>query len=205
MDEWDPEEEIRLALAGNGPACTRLVRRLTPVIQSRVARALLRWRTGSAAGRNVRQEVEDLTQDIFLYLFEDDGKVLGSWRPERGLSFLNFIGFVAYKQAISILRNGKTSPWKDEPTPSDELDAVVLESNPEEIIASREQLELLLDHLVEELSPLGWHLFDLLFLRELSVEEVVRETKMSRAAVDQWKSRLRRLARRLLDEISKWP
>lgn len=207
MDEWDPEEEVRLALAGDEAACTRLVRRLTPVIQSRVTRVLLRWRTGSAAGREVRQEVENLSQDIFLYLFEDDGKVLQSWEPERGLSFFNFIGLVAVRRTVSILRNRKKSPWNDDPTPPEDLDVVAPESNssPEEITASREELERLLDRFIEELSPLGWHLFDLLFLREMSVEEVVCETGMSRDAVDKWKSRLRSLARRLRDEMSKGP
>jgi RNA polymerase sigma factor (sigma-70 family) len=205
MDEWDPQEEVQAALARKEPACTRFVERLTPVIQSRVARGLLRWRTGSAASRNVRQEVGDFTQEIFLHLFEDDGKVLRSWRPEGGLSFLNFIGLVAERQTFSILRNGKRSPWKEDPTLLEDFDAVASESSPEEITASREELEILLDRLLEVLSPLGWHLFDLLFLREMSVEEVVRETGMSRDAVDQWKSRLRRLARRLLDEMSKGP
>jgi len=194
-----------LALAGDEAACTRLVQRLTPVIQSRVVRGLLQWRTGSAASRDVRQEVEDFTQQILLHLFEKDGKVLRSWQPEGGLSFLNFIGLVAKRRTISILRKGKTSPWTEDPTPPEDFPQVLSEGDPEEITASREELEILLDRLVEELSPLGWHLFDLLFLRELSVEEVVRETGMRRDAVDQWKSRLRRLARRLLDEMSKGP
>ncbi len=205
MEDWEIQELIGAALDGSEIAQTRLVQMLTPVIHNRVARGLFRWRKGSAAGRDVRQEVEDFTQEIFLHLFEDDGKVLRSWQPKRGLSFLNFIGLVADRQTVAILRNGKRSPWKEDPTLLEDFDVAAPESSPEEITASREQLELLLDRLIEELSPLGWHLFDLLFLRELSVEEVVRETGMSRDAIDQWKSRLRRLARRLLDEMSKGP
>ncbi|HKH47393.1 MAG TPA: hypothetical protein VKM72_22275 [Thermoanaerobaculia bacterium] len=188
-------------MAGDEDALTRLVQELTPVIQSRVARGLLLRRTGASAGRNIRQEVEDLTQDIFLVLFADGGKVLRSWQPERGLSLLNFVGLVAERQTASILRSGKRSPWKDDPTLPESFEQASPESGPEEITASREQLKLLLHRLTEELSPLGRQLFDLLFLRELPCEEVIRQTGMTPDAVYAWRSRLRRLARRLLDEI----
>lgn len=202
MDDEAIQDEIRGALAGAEPALTRLVQRLTPVLQSRVARGLLLRRTGPAAGRNIRQEVEDLTQEIFLLLFADGGKVLRSWQPERGLSLLNFVGLVAERQTASILRNGKRSPWKEDPTLPEDFTQASPESGPEEITASREQLKLLLHRLTEELSPLGRHLFDLLFLRELPAEEVVRQTGMSPDAVYAWRSRLRRLAGRLLKEMS---
>jgi DNA-directed RNA polymerase specialized sigma24 family protein len=207
MDDESTDEamldEIRSALAGDEAALTRLVRKLTPVIQSRVARGLLLWRTGAAAGRDVRQEVGDIAQEIFLYLFDDDGEVLRSWQPERGLSLLNFVGLVAKRQTASILRSGKRSPWnKEDPTLFEDFNQPARESDPEETAVSREQCKLLLDRLTEELSPLGWYLFDLLFLRELPFEEVTRETKMSPDAVYAWRSRLRRLVRRLLDEKS---
>ena len=202
MDERETQDEVRSALAGSEPALTRLVQMLTPVIQSRVARGLLLRRTGMAAGRDVRQEVEDLTQEIFLLLFTDGGKVLRSWQPDRGLSLLNFVGLVAERQTASILRSGKRSPWKEDPTLAEDFDAAAPERGPEEVTASREQFRLLLDRLTEELSPLGRHLFDLLFLRELPLEEVVRETGMSPDAVYAWRSRLRRLTGRLLAEMS---
>lgn len=202
MDGEAIEHLIRPALAGEEPALTRLVQGLTPVIQSRVARSLLLRRTGTAAGRDVRQEVEDLTQEIFLVLFADGGKVLRSWQPDRGLSLLNFVGLVAERQTASILRSGRRSPWKEDPTLVEDLDQVAPDSDPEEIVASREQLRHLLHRLTEELTPLGRQLFDLLFLRELPFEEVTRQTGMSPDAVYAWRSRLRRLARRLLDETS---
>lgn len=202
MDGEAIEREIQSALCGDEPALTRLVQSLTPVIQSRVARGLLLRRTGTAAGRDVRQEVEDLTQEIFLMLFADGGKVLRSWQPERGLSLLNFVGLIAERQTASILRSGRRSPWKEDPMLPEDLDQAAPDSGPEEVAASREQLRHLLHRLTEELTPLGRHLFDLLFLRELPLDEVIRQTGMSPDAVYAWRSRLRRLARRLLDEAS---
>jgi RNA polymerase sigma-70 factor, ECF subfamily len=201
MGDQAIQDDLRSALAGDEPALNRLVGKLTPVIQIRVARVLFRWRTGTAAGRDVRQEVEDLTQDVFLTLFADDWKVLRSWEPERGMSLLNFVGFVAKRQTLSTLRSGKRSPWKEDPTLIEDLDRAAQECDPEEITAIREKLRLLDERLTVELSPLGWHLFDLLFLRELSIEEVVQQTGLSPDAIYQWRRRLRLLIRRLLDEM----
>ncbi len=194
--------DLRLALAGDEAALERLVAVLTPVVQARVARCLLRRRTGPAASRNVRQEVADLTQEIFLQLFADRARVMRSWEPERGLSLVNFVGLVAERQATSMLRSGRRSPWSDDPTVPEELDAPATGSGPEQVAASREELRLLLQRLTEELSPLGRHLFDLLFLQELTLVEVVERTGLSDDAVYAWRSRLRRLARRLQAELS---
>ena len=202
MEGKDLQTELRQALAGDQRALSRLVAALTPVIQARVARCLLSRRMGLAAGRDVRQEVEDLTQEVFLQLFADGGRVLSTWQPERGLTLLNFVGLVAERQATSILRSGRRSPWKEDPTLAEELDGPAAMPEPEQVTASREELRLLLVGLTEELSPLGRHLFDLLFLQDLSPEEAVHRTGLSSDAIYAWRSRLRRLARRLLTEMS---
>lgn len=196
------QHEVSQALAGDAAALTRLIRVSTPVVQARVARGLLLWRQGGNAGRDVRQEVEDLTQEVFLVLFADDGRVLRSWQPERGLTLEGFVGLVAERQVASILRSGKRSPWRDDPTLPARLDEIADGQGPEALVASREQLRLLLDRLTEELSPLGRRLFQLLFLDELPVDEAARQTGLSPEALYAWRSRLRRLCRRLLGEMS---
>lgn len=195
-------DDVRRSLDGDEVALSQLVDTLTPVIQARVARTLLLRRPCMAAGRNARQEVEDIVQDIFLVLFDNDGEVLRGWRPERGLSLHNYVGLVAERRATSILRSGKRSPWKEEPTLTEDLDREAPATGPEQVTASREKLRLLLDRLKEELSPQGRHLFDLLFLRELSVAEAVGETGMSSDAVYAWRSRLVRLAKKIWGNLS---
>ena len=59
---------LEQALAGSQAALSRLVERLTPVIQARAARCLLR--TGRGAGPRLRQELMDLVQQVFLALFD---------------------------------------------------------------------------------------------------------------------------------------
>lgn len=198
--ELTPADRDR-ALAGDEKVLKRLIDVLTPVIQARVARGLL-LRRQAAAGRPVRQEVQDLTQEVFLALLENDGRVLRSWDPERGLSLPNFVGLVAERQLATILRSGKKNPWKEDPTLDANLDREWPEQGPEKVTASREELRLLFRRLAEELSPLGRHLFELIFVRELAVDDVVARTRLSADAVYAWRSRLRRLAKKIFRELS---
>lgn len=191
---------VERCLAGETQALEELVDLLTPVIQARVARILLR-RSQEQEPRNLRHEIEDLTQEMFVILFADEGKVLRSWRPDRGLSLENFAGLVSERQVTSILRSGKRNPWREDPTLTEELDEPSPRVDPETEVATRDELQQLLDALRETLSPEGWHLFDLLFLRELSVEQIYRETGKSPDAIYAWRSRLRRLARKLLADL----
>lgn len=194
---------VRRSLAGDQNALTGLVAALTPVIQARVARTLLARRDRLAGGRDVRQEVEDLSQEVFLSLFSREAHILRTWEPERGLSLENFVGLVAERQVLSFLRSGRRNPRQEAPAFEDEdLDAVAPESGPEEVTASRERLTLLLDRMREELSPLGRRLFDLLFIQELTLPEVTAASGLSADAVYVWRSRLRRLAQKLLAEVS---
>jgi RNA polymerase sigma-70 factor (ECF subfamily) len=166
-----------------------------------VARALLR-RATAASGRNIRQEVEDLTQEVFAALFAENGKALRAWDPSRGLSLMNFVGYVAERQVASIMRTARRSPWTEDPTLSEELDGPADMPDQELRLSSRQALGALLDRLREELSPLGLSLFEQLFVHQRSVPEVCEQLRMSRDAVYAWQSRLGRLARKLGAEIN---
>jgi RNA polymerase sigma factor (sigma-70 family) len=203
MSSEDMADLVRRALAGDQTALTRLVAVLTPVIQARAARTLLARRFRLAGGRDVRQEVEDLSQEVFLALFSRDAHVLRDWQAERGLSLENFVGLVAERQVLSFLRSGRRNPWKEDSSfTAEELEVETPESGPEEAAASREHLVLLLDRLREELSPLGRRLFELLFVQERSLNEVRDASGLSADAVYAWRSRLRRLAQKLRGEMS---
>lgn len=202
VDVHDSVALVREALAGDQAALSRLVATLTPVMQARVARTLLARRSRLSAHRNVRQEVEDLTQEIFLSLFAKGGRVLRGWDGERGLSLENFVGLVSERHVVSFLRSARRNPWREEPESPGVLDAPTREPGPEEAAVSREQLRFLLDRLRETLSPLGRRLFELLFVQELSVEDAMETSGLSADAVYAWRSRLRRLARHLMAEVS---
>lgn len=190
-------EALPGALAGDREAVRRLIDALTPVVQARVARALLRRRS-DARGRPIRQELEDFTQEIFLALFANDATVLRAWSAERGLSLVNFVGLVAEREVASIMRSGKRSPWTEDPTLAETMDHLGGQAqSPEPVIASRQTLEVLLDRLRASLTPKGLDLFSRLYVEERSVEEVRADTGMSEDAIYAWRSRLGKLIRKL--------
>ena len=193
--------EYTLALAGDEEAIEHLVDRLTPVVQVRVARILLR-RDRYRHGEDIRSVVEDVVQEVFINLFAANARVLRQWQAERGLSLANFVGLVAERRAMAVLRSARRNPWTEEPTELEQLDSLAPEPGPEEATASKEGLEVLLARLREDLSPLGWKIFQMLFVLERSVPEVVRETRLSADAVYAWRSRLRRRARALASGLT---
>lgn len=206
---------INRAINGDPTAVEWIVQELTPVIQGRVARALLRY-SAKSSRRSVQQEVEDLSQEVFLFLFEKDARILRSYNSKLGVPFAAFIGLVADRKVMGILRTHKRSPWTEEPTIASELEqrqnAVStpdkgLQSNStgsidlEDQTASRQLLRLVVEQLNEALTPLGRYLFSLLYVEQRSVEEVSRHLGMSNEAVYAWRSRLGRKSQKVLNQI----
>jgi len=126
--------------------------------------------------RNVPQEVDDIAQEVLLSLFQSDGKTLRSWDPARGMSLDRFVGMLAQHLTISILRNGRTSPWRDEPTEPEKLDELdVWDLTPEAVTISRQNLQVLLDRMRAALSPRGLILFQRIVVDPASLS-VIRYT-----------------------------
>jgi RNA polymerase sigma-70 factor, ECF subfamily len=192
---------VQRALGGEAGAVRALVDRLTPVIQARVARALRR-RAHQASGRNVRQEVEDFTQEVMVSLFVEKGRALRAWDPARGLSLENFVGFVAERQIASILRTAKRSPWTEDPTLEGDLEGPAGSDDSLAAALESQQLwEVVLDRLTERLSPLGAALFEAVWLNERSVSEAAEQFHMSKDAVYAWQSRLGKALRQVATEV----
>jgi RNA polymerase sigma-70 factor (ECF subfamily) len=191
---------VRDALRGDRVALKRLVDELTPVVQSRVARGLLRRASGER--RSLRQEVEDMTQDVFCMLFAHEARVLRAWVPERGASLPNFVGLVASRHVASTLRNGRRDPWRDSPAEFDELETLTeatFDTTPQ--IDSRRALTQLLERMRDALSPRGLELFHRLYVEEEPLDEVCDAMGMTREAVYAWKNRVSKLLKRIAREF----
>jgi RNA polymerase sigma-70 factor (ECF subfamily) len=193
------------ALEGDRSAIRVFVARMTPVIQARVVRGLLR-RRAQAAGRDVRQEVEDMTQEVFSALFAHNGRALRAWDPGRGLSLANFVGLVADRQVASMLRSARRNPWRDIPEELDEIESeaeLVPDAEPQ--IQSRRSLELLLDRMRASLSSRGLELFQRLYVDEEPIEDVAERMKMTRHAIYAWRSRVAKILRTFASEVDDVP
>lgn len=191
---------VRAALAGDRQALRTFVDAMTPVIQARVARGLLRRAAGER--RDLRQEVADMTQDVFAALFAHGGRALRGWDPNRGLSLANFVGLIATRQVASILRNGRRNPWRDVPGELDEIEST-LDPVPdaESQLESRRSLERLSGRMHEALSPRGLELFERLYVGEEPIEQVAESMRMTREAIYAWRNRVGKLLRQFASEI----
>ncbi len=196
------EPMLAPALAGQPSAVRALVAGFTPVILARASRALVR--SGRSAGRDPRQEIADLTQDVLLLLFKDDGRVLRSWEPERGLSLLNFVGLVAEREVGHIARSDKRSPWSEALGAANDAqldDAPSLASGPESDVGSRDLFDRLHQRLEVELHARGMELYRLLILEDTPIPDVCAATGLSADAAYAWRSRLLKRVRELLIEL----
>ena len=192
---------IDRALSGDRRAVKSLIDHITPVIQARVARALLKDPRGRSRG-SVREEVADISQEVFAALFADEGRVLRTWDPEKGLSMQNFVGLVAHRQTLSILRTGKRNPYTEDPTLDTELDSYTPPTNElAEAVEARDVARAVFESMDAQLSPLGRRLFELIVLEEREVTEVAEEMGMGTAAIYAWRSRLGKLMRKEYEKI----
>ncbi|KIG15292.1 hypothetical protein DB30_05719 [Enhygromyxa salina] len=191
-------KDVARALDGDRPAMQTLVERLLPIVQAEVGYALARG--ARAESRDARQEIADFVQEVFVGLLERDGKVLRTWDPQRGRSLDSFVRLVARRHVAAILRSGRRSPWSDKPTDIEDLDRARTGSSGSGRFASLEQLDRLLETLSERLDERGILLFELLYIEERAVEEVMELTEMTRDAIYAWRSRFRKLVARLANE-----
>jgi RNA polymerase sigma factor (sigma-70 family) len=194
----DPER-IRAAIAGNAGAISELLNATTPIVQARVARALLRW--PEMRGRDIHADVADLSQEVFVALFTADSKALKAWDPARGLSFANFVGLLAQRRVSSLLRVRRAHSWTDELDPESMYDGAAAAPLPESVAISREFLSHLLERLQAQLSARGMELFQRLFMAQESVDEVCAQMGLTANAVHQWRRRLGVAAQKVLLEL----
>jgi RNA polymerase sigma-70 factor (ECF subfamily) len=196
------EALIRRALARERDAVLALVAVLSPVIQARAARMLLR----AGGNRDVRQETLDLSQHVFLTLFADGGRFLLAWDPDRGASLENYVGLAAEREIASILRSRRRNPWSDDPTEAEILEAAVEpRPGPEREVLSRDLLRRVLDRLESRLSPRGREMFQWIVLDGLPVEEVCARGQLTPEAVYAWRSRLGKQVREIAAELRSDP
>lgn len=194
-------EHVQRALDGDEAAVRALVDQLAPVIRVAVGRVLFRYRSRSSQ-RSLLQEAEDIVQDVFVALWGGGGKVLRSWDPTRGASLETFVRLVAERTALDTLRSRRRSPFTEEPTLDEELEAVARVTRAaDDLLEAHDLVQRLDDRLKEALSPRGYTLYVRLFVEETPVEVVARELAMAPDAIYAWKYRFAKTVRAALDEL----
>ena len=195
MTDADDVELVRLALARDRGSQRRLAARLLDAIHREVA--TVTGRHASARGRDRHQDVIDLVQEVLVSLFEKDGQELRRWDPARGRSLESFARLVARRRVARLLTRFRGNPWSLVPVDAagDGLD------EPEVRLEDRADLEAVLDGLYAGMESRDAELFELVFVDELDSDEVGRRMGMSLGAVNAWRYRVRKVARRLAAEV----
>lgn len=205
MSEDALKAYIQRAFEGDQEAMAHLIEQISPIVHTRVARALMRRKTQSK-GRDLRQELEDLIQDVFASLLHRKGKALKAWEPTRGLSFERFVGFLAEREVSLKLRTHKSNPWTEDPTQDRKLVRLVgSDHSVHAQMESRDLLKRLSGQLKEQLSPKGRLYFELLYIENLSVQAVVEQTGTTADALYAWRSRLTKMLRKLKRDLETEP
>ncbi len=187
---------VRRALAPERVAQRELAARLLDPIHREVAIAMRRH--AAARGRDGRQDVLDLVQDVLVSLFERDGQELRRWDPERGRSLESFVRLVARRKVARVLGQVRGNPWALAPVDAapDQADDASLQQ-----IEQREALESILDGLYAGMESRDAELFELSFVDDLDSDEVGRRMGMSSGAVNAWRYRVRKAAQKLAAEV----
>ena len=196
--EPSSSEDVAAALDGDDASRRALVTFIARAVQAEVV--LMMTRYGSIRGRDGRQEVQDLVQEVFVVLLKDGAKTLRSWRPDGGRKFGSFVRLVAKRRLLSLMRTQSKNPWPDEPTEHATLERRATSSAAEPQIAHREELELLWTKLRRWFQPDDHALFRMFFVEGLSIEEVERATGRGRQSLYAWRRKLREFAREVRTE-----
>ncbi len=193
---------LEAALRGEESALRHIVSLMTPVVHVRVARAMHR-RQQEARGRDVRQDMEDMIQEVFAALFARDGKALRAWDAARGLSFLSFVGFLAEREVAMRLRNAKRNPWTEDPTTAEELNRIAGPTgSPDRYLESRDLLAYMLNEIQQWLTPEGRRYFQQLYVDQQPVAEVAERLGTTKNALYVWRNRLLKKVRAIRHQLN---
>lgn len=194
-DSSQDERVVRDALAGAPGARRKLAERLIDAIQREVTFVLRRH---GGEGRDFRQEVRDMVQEVLVSLFDNDCQELRRWTPERGRNLDSFVRLVARRRAARILSQKKGNPWAQLPIDPETIETHQSDAETNAVVRQleqRHQLGSVLDALYTHMSPRDLELFDLLFVQERDPADVAELLQMTRGAVNAWRYRTRKLAR----------
>ncbi len=169
------------------------------MVHARVARVLL---ASPLPVWHIRAEVEDLTQEVFAHLFDNNARILRGWNPARGASLRNHVGLVAERRVRSLLRSGRWTHWREQLTAAEDLEshAGPVES-PARRTAEQQCYERVIASARGRLSPQGRLMMDLLLIQQQPIAEVAELTGMTLASLYAWRSRLQKLMRELARDM----
>ncbi len=187
------------ALGRDRRAVHALVRYLEPRLLLR-ANALLSYdrTTGS------REDAMDLVQSAWRELIRDDWRVLRQWDPNRSVRLVTYVGVVASNKMITELRRRTRTDKSEDIMPPEALSQLAdLTDALTQRISDRQYLEVLLTELRASLTGKGGRAFEVLYLEDLSVEEAMARTNLTRASLYSYRRRIKQLVQVIAEQLER--
>lgn len=197
----DSRELIRRALGGDEESLDELFDEISSPIHRSVACMLRRWRKGASSARQVRQEVEDLVQEVLLHLFEKDGKALLAWDPAVA-DLTTYVGHIARSRAAMVLRSPR-SPWREHPVADDAVPEEPDSANPEHEAAVRDLWRQIYLCLAAKFKPRDFLLFRQLVVGQEKAKAAAEQLGEKLNNIHKWLSRIRGRARDCREHVMK--
>jgi len=193
VPEADAERALLDQVIRGRPAAVRLVaRRLLPVIQGRVRRALRRLTPAHL------DDADDVVQKIWVVLLKDDGRQLKAYDAARGLSLEAYVGMIAEREVRNHIQHESASTRRPEAghLSLDEVsDVPAARPDPEALVLSADLAARLDAHLMDALGPKGQAVLRLVYGDACPPEQAARLLGCNLQVVYNWQHRIRTLAR----------
>lgn len=184
-------------LAGDAGARRNLVKLLLPLVHRCVTVTLKACVTGGLRACSP-EEIEDLAQDAFLKLLDEDHVVLRTWAG-RPRPLIPYVWQVTRRVVIDHLRTKSTNPRSNVPLPADPRSYEEWE-DPEARLEAADFERAVLVVLKDRLGERGLTVLEL-SRKGLTTEQIAEEAGMSHTAVLNHRSRIAAAVRRILDRM----
>jgi len=192
------EPLVAAALAGTPEARDRLFAAYAPVVHAAINRYF------ALRGRGRTDLADDLTHEVFIALFLDDGRRLRNFEGRNGCSFAGWLRVVAVRMTIDVLRRERRMVSLDDDGPAmTELRRTLRsESGDPERTAEGADLAAKLRDAIASLGPKDRLLVELHLLRGASLPAVATALGVTANAAYVRKSRVLERLRRTIREGS---
>jgi RNA polymerase sigma factor (sigma-70 family) len=141
--------------------CDKLIRQYYKTVSSAVKKTFFVYHISFT-----QEDAEDLLQDTFVRLFDNDRRLLRQYDPKRGLSLTGWIKMITVQTVIISVRGKKPKivPIEDHNIPVEiDLDGMIF---------SKEEVAYMLEKCLKTISYLERLVFGLHFLDELSLSDI---------------------------------
>lgn len=184
------------AIGGSPSAFEQLYDRYADKVRYAVARAALR--------RGRTQEIDELTQEVWCRMLDDDRRLLRHYDPKRG-RFAPFISMVAYQQALLVTRQSQRHNERVEAEVDDETFVDGKSSRFAEDLIHSELFYKLITRANAELREGDRMLLRDLYLDQKTYQSIASQLGVSPNAIYKRSERLKKKLAQIVEELLRIP